>query len=84
MKNSIIECTKDFLISFWGILPPYKWVEGRLISKEIANDGKYYILMEDQILEIDWLTFEKLMPGEALRLRVTRSNRVISIDRLLP
>ncbi len=75
---------KGMLLAVWEVLPPYKTIEGRLTTKECAPDGTHYILVEDQIVEVDWLTFEKLMPGEALRAKVTRKNKAISIDRLLP
>lgn len=64
-------------------LPPYKWVEGRLEAKETRPSG-YFILVGQQIVEVDWLTFEILSEGEALRVRSTRSNKAISIDRLVP
>ena len=64
--------------------PPYRYHNGVLISKEDRQDGHYYILVEQQIIEVDWLTFETLIEGEALRIRSTRDNKAISIDRLLP
>ena len=66
------------------VIPPYRWIEGRLEVKEIGRDGTYYLLVDTEIIEVDWLTFETVMVGEALRARCTRSNKAISIDRLVP
>ena len=65
-------------------LPPYRRIEGRLEAKEVGRDGSYMILIGSEIVQVDWLTFETLMVGEALRARCTRSNKAITIDRLVP
>ena len=65
-------------------IPPYKRIEGNLISKEARPDGTYFILVAEEIIEVDWLTYEMLMVGEALRIRATRDNEAINIDRLMP
>ena len=64
-------------------LPPYKWIEGRLDAKE-QRFGRHFLLVDREIVEVDWLTFETLDEGEALKVRSTRSNKAISIDRLVP
>lgn len=64
-------------------LPPYHWIEGRLDAKEKRPEG-YFLLVGQEIVEVDWLTFETLSEGEALRIRSTRSNKAISTDRLVP
>ena len=46
--------------------------------------GNYYILVGTEIIGVDWLTFELLMIGEPLRIRATRANQAINIDRLSP
>ena len=65
-------------------VPPYRRIEGNLISKEARPDGTYFILVADEIIQVDWLTFDTLMVGEALRVRATRDNEAINIDRLMP
>ena len=65
-------------------VPPYSRIEGRLMDKEASRDGSFYILVDEEMVEVDSLTFETLMVGEALRIRATRDNRAISIDRLMP
>ena len=65
-------------------VPPYRNIEGLLMDKEAGRDGSYYILVDDEMVEVDWLTFDVLMVGEALRIRATRDNRAINIDRLMP
>ncbi len=64
--------------------PPYRRLEGRLVAKDVTPDGRYYILVEEEMVEVDSLTFDILMVGEALRVRCTRGYRAINIDRLLP
>jgi hypothetical protein len=64
-------------------LPPYRWIEGRLDTKEERPAG-HFLLVDGEIVEVDWLTFQTLSEGEALRVRCTRSNKAISIDRLVP
>ena len=73
----------------WGAsivdaLPPYKRVEGLLADKGTDTRGNYYILVGTEIIGVDWLTFELLMIGEPLRIRATRANQAINIDRLSP
>ena len=65
-------------------VPPYRLIEGTLLAKEAREDGTHYILVDGEIVEVDWLTFDTLLEGEGLRIRSTRDNRAISIDRLLP
>ena len=64
--------------------PPYRRIEGRVTAKEADRHGGFFLLVDDsEIVEVDWLTYEILMEGEAVRVRCTRSNKAISIDRLL-
>ncbi len=65
-------------------LPPYKRVEGILADKGTDTRGNHYILVDEEIIGVDWLTFEMLMIGEPLRIRATRANQAINIDRLSP
>ena len=65
-------------------LPPYRRIEGMLADKGMDTRGNHYILVNDEIIGVDWLTFEVLMIGEALRIRATRANQAINIDRLSP
>ncbi len=65
-------------------VPPYRRIEGSLVAKEAMADGSFFILVDSEIVEVDWLTYEVLDEGESLRIRATRDNRALSIDRLLP
>ena len=65
-------------------VPPYRRVEGRLEAKEIGPGGLYHILVDSEMVQVDWLTFDTLMVGEALRIRCTRDYKAIAIDRLSP
>ena len=64
--------------------PPYHMVEGLLVDKEVLADGTYTLLIDTEIVEVDGLTFDTLMAGEALRIRCTRTMKAINIDRLVP
>ena len=64
--------------------PPYRRIEGSLVTKAAMANGRFFILVDAEIVEVDWLTFELLIEGEALRIRATRDNRALTIDRLLP
>lgn len=65
-------------------LPPYKRIEGLLSHKDVDSRGNHRILVEGEIVGVDWLTYNTLMIGEPLRIRATRANQAINIDRLLP
>ena len=69
---------------FVSTAPPYRRIEGSLIAKEAMANGRFFLLVDAEIVEVDWLTFEMLIEGEALRIRATRDNRALTIDRLLP
>ena len=75
---------RSLLEHLWDAVPPYRWIEGNLVAKEAAPDGRYLILVDEEPVHVDAFTFDKLMVGEPLRVRCTRQNRAISIDRLVP
>ena len=81
--NTLWRVVRSVPNALLNAMPPYTWVEGRLDAKEMSPDGAYFILVREEIMEVDWLTFDKLMVGEALRIRCTRDNRAVSIDRLI-
>ena len=66
------------------VLPPYRKIEGTLAAKEVSRDGRYYILVGEEMVEVDRVTYNTLLEGEALRIRATRAYRAINIDRLVP
>jgi len=72
------------ILSVWKILPPYKVVRGRLIDKNKSDFGDCHILVEQELVIVDEMTFNTLVIGEALKLRMTRDNRAIEIKRLVP
>ena len=76
-------------LKFWvwtltDAIPPYHVIEGPLDSKEIHPDGKPCIIVGSATVEVDMATFETLVVGENLRVRYTKGNRAVNIDRLLP
>lgn len=70
--------------SWLDALPPYKKIEGRLDAKETVSNGTCLLLVDSQMVEVDSLTYDLLLEGEALRIRATRSYKAINIDRLVP
>ncbi len=64
-------------------LPPYRNVHGLLMAKDVSPDGRYYVTVNSQRVEIDWLTHSTLVIGENLRIRATRSYIAINIDRVV-
>ena len=64
-------------------IPPYRKVEGPLETKEMDPDGGFYINVGGARVEVDTATFGWLVVGENLRVRYTKGNRAINIDRLL-
>jgi len=75
---------KTFLYQLLDLIPPYRKIQGLLVGKETGPDGSFYILVDGDMIQVDWFTFEVLIVGEPLRIRCTRSFRAINIDRLLP
>ena len=75
---------RSWVAAMVDALPPYKRVEGLLADKGTDAYGDYQILVGDEIIGVDWLTYEMLIIGEPLRIRATRANQAISIDRLSP
>lgn len=81
--NAFWRVLRSVLSALLDAMPPYHWVEGRLDAKETGPDGAFFILVNEEIVQVDRLTFDTLMVGEALRIRCTRDNKAINIDRLL-
>jgi len=82
--NRLAGFLRSWAAAMIDALPPYKRIEGLLADKEIDTRGDYHILVDNEIIGVDWLTFEMLIIGEPLRIRVTRANQAINIDRLSP
>lgn len=74
-----------YLNNFTDLFPPYKIVEGLLEGKEhLEGSRKYVIHISSLKIEVDKYTFDILMIGETLKVRHTRLNKAINIDRLIP
>ena len=82
--NRFLRWLRDRLWKLGDAAPPYQKANGPLESKETNPDGKFYIYVGSARIEVDRATFDKLTVGESLRVRYTRGNRAINIDRLLP
>ena len=84
---SIRQFLRWFRFWIWTLedaFPPYRKVEGPLENKETGSNGKRYICIGSARVEVDENTFNSLVEGENLRVRYTRGNRAINIDRLMP
>ncbi len=84
LLERIFQAIRSRATSVIDAAPPYRRIEGRLTAKEATPDGLYYVLINDDMVEVDWLTFDTLLEGEALRIRATRAYKAINIDRLSP
>ena len=74
-----------YLNNFIDFFPPYKIVEGLLEGKEHIEGSKIYVIYIASLkIEVDSYTFDILMIGERLKIRFTRLNKAINIDRLIP
>lgn len=66
-------------------LPPYRYAEGLLEGKEYQNEeGRYVIFVASDPVEVDGFTFDNLMIGEQVKVRLTRAGRAVNIDRIVP
>ena len=75
---------RNWLWTLVDAAPPYQKVNGPLESKATDPNGEFYICVGSARIEVDRATFDTLTVGESLRVRYTRGNRAINIDRLLP
>ena len=75
---------KSWIWSLADAFPPYHRAEGLLEAKERDPSGRCYISVGSARVVVDEATFNMLVVGETLRVRYTRGNRAIDIDRLLP
>ena len=84
MAKRLRRAALDVIGTVSDAVPPYRKVEGRLEAKEASQAGTFHLLVDSEIVQVDQVTFDTLMVGEALRIRCTRSMKAISIDRLVP
>ena len=81
----LINYVKQGIFHCFDLLPPYRILEGLLEGKEhVEGSSEYKIHVSSQKIEVDSHTFDILMIGETLKVRHTRSNKAINIDRLIP
>ena len=79
-----MEQLKNWLSSIGDSLPPYHLVKGPLKGKEPGLNGTYYLKIGLTKVEVDAFTYDSLEIGEMLRIRCTRSQKAINIDRIIP
>ena len=74
-----------YLNGIIDLFPPYQITEGLLEGKEHIEGSSIYIIYISSLkIEVDLYTFDILMIGETLKIRHTRLNKAINIDRLIP
>ena len=84
MGIKISERVKSFVSECLDCCPPYKAIEGLLEVKEVDDQERHFIYVSSEKVQVDSATFEILMIGENLKVRFTRGNKAINIDRLIP
>jgi|TARA_B100001750_G_scaffold215603_1_gene199690 hypothetical protein len=84
MGIKISERVKSFVSECLDCCPPYKTIEGLLEVKEVDDQERHFIYVSSEKVQVDSATFEILMIGENLKVRFTRGNKAINIDRLIP
>ena len=84
LPKSLAAKVLSSIASLIDAIPPYHFFEGPLTDKARDERGRCWIRCGGNTVEVDRFTYEALEVGERLRLRYTRSNRAISIDRLVP
>jgi len=74
-----------FAFDIFDAFPPYKYAEGLLEGKEyLDEEGRYVISVASARVEVDGFTFDNLMIGEQVKVRLTRAGRAVNIDRIVP
>ena len=84
MVISVLEKVKMLISGGLDWCPPYKNVAGLLEVKEVDDLERYFIYISSEKIQIDLATFEILVIGENLKVRFTRAQKAINIDRLIP
>ncbi len=84
MMKAVAATIRTSVASLIDAIPPYNIFEGALTDKARDESGKCWIRCGGNPVEVDPHTYEALEVGERLRLRYTRGNRAVSIDRLVP
>ena len=84
LLRTVATTIRTSIASLVDAVPPYHIFEGPLSDKARDESGKCWIRCGGNPVQVDPYTFEALEVGERLRLRYTRGNRAVSIDRLVP
>ena len=74
---------RSWLWALGDAFPPYRKVEGLLESKEPTPEGRFHIRVAGARVQVDRPTFDSLSVGDMLRVRYTRGNRAVNIDRVV-
>ena len=74
-----------FVYDIFDAFPPYRYADGLLEGKEyLYQEGRYVISVSSARVEVDGFTFDNLMIGEQVKVRLTRAGRAVNIDRIVP
>ena len=74
-----------FVYDIFDAFPPYRYADGLLEGKEyLDQEGRYVISVSSARVEVDGFTFDNLMIGEQVKVRLTRAGRAVNIDRIVP
>ena len=84
LKN-VLQYIAAVFYDIFDACPPYRYSEGLLEGKErLDQEGRQVIFVVSTRIEVDEYTFDNLMIGEQVRVRVTRAGRAVNIDRMVP
>ena len=73
-----------FVYDIFDAFPPYRYADGLLEGKEyLYQEGRYVISVSSARVEVDGFTFDNLMIGEQVKVRLTRAGRAVNIDRIV-
>ena len=74
-----------FAYDMFDAFPTYRYADGLLEGKEyLYQEGRYVISVSSARVEVDGFTFDNLMIGEQVKVRLTRAGRAVNIDRIVP
>ena len=74
-----------FVYDIFDAVPPYRYAEGLLEGKEYLDEkDRYVISVASARVEVDGFTFDNLMIGEQVKVRLTRTGRAVNIERMVP
>ena len=73
-----------FVWNLTDSVPPYEIVEGTVEGKGVESNGKPYLQVGYDVIEVDSRTLQFLELDDEVKVRRTRGGRAINIDLIQP